>query len=195
MAYPVIPVIGFAIIILFGKRLPMKGSEIGVLSMLGSLVLSAGAASQWISRVNGAAEEQFITPVVRVWNWWQIGGMKFTIGQSIDGLSIIVLVVVAFISTLVQIYSLEYLRGDRRYTHFFAALTLFSAGMLAMVVAEDMILFLLGWEIMGLCSFMLIGHWWEEGANSRAALKAFFTVRTGDIGLARWHLDVVFRLQ
>jgi NADH-quinone oxidoreductase subunit L len=109
--------------------------------------------------------------------------MKFTIGQSIDGLSIIVLVVVAFISTLVQIYSLEYLRGDRRYTHFFAALTLFSAGMLAMVVAEDMILFLLGWEIMGLCSFMLIGHWWEEGANSRAALKAFFTVRTGDIGL------------
>jgi NADH-quinone oxidoreductase subunit L len=161
----------------------MKGSEIGVLSMLGSLVLSAGAASQWITRVNGAAEGQFITPVVRVWNWWQIGGMKFTIGQSIDGLSIIVLVVVAFISTLVQIYSLEYLRGDRRYTHFFAALTLFSAGMLAMVVAEDMILFLLGWEIMGLCSFMLIGHWWEEGANSRAALKAFFTVRTGDIGL------------
>lgn len=180
---PVIPVIGFAIIILFGKRLPMKGSEIGVLSMLGSLVLSAGAASQWITRVNGAAEEQFITPVVRVWNWWQIGGIKFTIGQSIDGLSIIVLVVVAFISTLVQIYSLEYLRGDRRYTHFFAALTLFSAGMLAMVVAEDMILFLLGWEIMGLCSFLLIGHWWEEGANSRAALKAFFTVRTGDVGL------------
>lgn len=180
---PVIPVIGFAIIILFGKRLPMKGSEIGVLSMLGSLVLSAGAASQWITRVNGAAEEQFITPVVRVWNWWQIGGIKFTIGQSIDGLAIIVLVVVAFISTLVQIYSLEYLRGDRRYTHFFAALTLFSAGMLAMVVAEDMILFLLGWEIMGLCSFLLIGHWWEEGANSRAALKAFFTVRTGDVGL------------
>jgi NADH-quinone oxidoreductase subunit L len=180
---PIIPVIGFAIIILFGKRLPMKGSEIGVLSMLGSLALSAGAASQWITRVNGAAEGQFITPVVRVWNWWQIGGMKFTIGQSIDGLSVIVLVVVAFISTLVQIYSLEYLRGDRRYTHFFAALTLFSAGMLAMVVAEDMILLLLGWEIMGLCSFMLIGHWWEEGANSRAALKAFFTVRTGDIGL------------
>jgi NADH-quinone oxidoreductase subunit L len=109
--------------------------------------------------------------------------MQFTIGQHIDGLTVVVLFVVAFISTLVQIYSLEYLRGDRRYTHFFAALTLFSAGMLAMVIAEDMILFLLGWEIMGLCSFMLIGHWWEDGANSRAALKAFFTVRTGDVGL------------
>ncbi|MFM8504284.1 MAG: NADH-quinone oxidoreductase subunit L, partial [Acidimicrobiaceae bacterium] len=64
-----------------------------------------------------------------------------------------------------------------------AALTLFSGGMLAMVLADNMILFLLGWEIMGLCSFMLIGHWWEEDANSRAALKAFFTVRTGDVGL------------
>ena len=180
---PIVPAIGFAFIILFGKRLPMKGSELGVLSMLGALVLSAGAAYQWIQRVNSGGEEQFISPVVRTWKWWPIGDAPLTIGQSIDGLAVIVLVVVAFISTLVQIYSIEYLRGDRRYTHFFAALTLFSAGMLAMVIAEDTILLLLGWEIMGLCSFMLIGHWWEDGANSRAALKAFFTVRTGDMGL------------
>jgi len=180
---PVVPAIGFALIILFGKSLPKKGSEIGVLSMLASLALAAGAAYQWIARVNSASYEQFVEPVVRTWNWWTIGGVDLTIGQSIDGLAVIVLVVVAFISTLVQIYSLEYLHGDRRYTHFFAALTLFSAGMLAMVIAEDTILFILGWEIMGLCSFMLIGHWWEEGANSRAALKAFFTVRTGDMGL------------
>ena len=93
------------------------------------------------------------------------------------------LLLVSFISLLVQIFSLEYLRGDRRYTHFFAALTLFSAGMLVMVLAENMVQLILGWEIMGLCSFMLIGHWWEEEANSRAALKAFFTVRVGDIGL------------
>lgn len=180
---PVVPAIAFALIILFGKRLPMKGSELGVLSMFTSLVLSAGAAYQWVQRVNSATEEQFIKPVIRSWSWWTSGGFDFVIGQHIDGLSIVVLLVVAFISTLVQIYSLEYLRGDRRYTHFFAALTLFSAGMLAMVLADNMILFLLGWEIMGLCSFMLIGHWWEEDANSRAALKAFFTVRTGDVGL------------
>ena len=180
---PIVPAIGFALIILFGKRLPMKGSEVGILSMLASLVLSGGAAYQWIARVNSGGEEQFISPVVRTWKWWPIGDAPLTIGQSIDGLAVIVLVVVAFISTLVQIYSVEYLRGDRRYTHFFAALTLFSAGMLAMVIAEDTILLLLGWEIMGLCSFMLIGHWWEDGANSRAALKAFFTVRTGDMGL------------
>ena len=180
---PIVPAIGFALIILFGKRLPMKGSEVGILSMLTSLVLSGGAAYQWIARVNSGGEEQFISPVVRMWKWWPIGDAPLTIGQSIDGLAVIVLVVVAFISTLVQIYSVEYLHGDRRYTHFFAALTLFSAGMLAMVIAEDTILLLLGWEIMGLCSFMLIGHWWEDGANSRAALKAFFTVRTGDMGL------------
>ena len=180
---PVVPVIAFALIILFGKRLPMKGSELGVLSMLSSLVLAAGAGYQWIQRTNSATEEQFVEPVVKSWSWWRSGGFDFGIGQHIYGLSVLVLIVVAFISTLVQIYSLEYLRGDRRYTHFFAALTLFSGGMLAMVLADNMILFLLGWEVMGLCSFMLIGHWWEDDANSKAALKAFFTVRTGDAGL------------
>ena len=180
---PVVPVIAFVLIILFGKRLPMKGSELGVLSMLSSFVLAAGAGYQWIQRTNSATEEQFVEPVIKSWSWWRSGGFDFGIGQHIDGLSVLVLIVVAFISTLVQIYSLEYLRGDRRYTHFFAALTLFSGGMLAMVLADNMILFLLGWEVMGLCSFMLIGHWWEDDANSKAALKAFFTVRTGDAGL------------
>jgi NADH-quinone oxidoreductase subunit L len=83
----------------------------------------------------------------------------------------------------VQIYSTEYVKGDRRYTHFFAAITLFSAGMLVMVLAENMVQLILGWEIMGLCSFLLIGHWWEDADNSRAAVKAFLTVRVGDVGL------------
>ena len=70
---PVIPAIGFAIIIFFGKKLPMKGSEIGLLSMFASLVLAGGAAMQWIDRVNSGTKEQFIAPVVRTWDWWQIG--------------------------------------------------------------------------------------------------------------------------
>ncbi|PHX72159.1 MAG: NADH-quinone oxidoreductase subunit L, partial [Acidimicrobium sp.] len=180
---PVIPALSFFLIIFFGKRMPKKGSEFGVASMFGALVFAGGAAYQWIQRVNGAPEGAFISPVVKTWTWWQNSGVSFGIGQHVDGLTVAILLVVAFISTLVQIYSLEYLRGDRRYTHFFASLTLFSAGMLNMVVAENMIQLILGWEIMGLCSFLLIGHWWEEGANSRAALKAFFTTRTGDIGL------------
>ncbi|MEJ7721631.1 MAG: proton-conducting transporter membrane subunit [Ilumatobacteraceae bacterium] len=133
--------------------------------------------------VAAEGEGGFVEPVIRSWTWWESGGFEFGIGQHIDGLAVMALLLVAFISLLVQIFSLEYVRGDRRYTHFFAALTLFSAGMLVMVLAENMVQLLLGWEIMGLCSFMLIGHWWEEEDNARAALKAFLTVRVGDIGL------------
>jgi NADH-quinone oxidoreductase subunit L len=207
---PLIPGVGFAIIILFGRRLPMKGSEIGLASMAASLVLSIGAAVQWMQRTDsadhgngegaagavsgfarsvfpraaeGEGAEPYIEPVIRKWVWWQNSGLEFGIGQHIDGLAVMLLFLVAFISLLVQVFSLDYVRGDRRYTHFFAALTLFSAGMLVMVLAENMVQIILGWEIMGLCSFMLIGHWWEDQANSRAALKAFFTVRVGDVGL------------
>jgi len=122
---PIIPALSFFLIIFFGKRMPKKGSEFGVASMIGALVFSAGAAYQWIQRVNGAPEGAFISPVVKTWTWWQNSGVSFGIGQHVDGLTVAILLVVAFISTLVQIYSLEYLRGDRRYTHFFASLTLF----------------------------------------------------------------------
>jgi NADH-quinone oxidoreductase subunit L len=180
---PIVPAVAFFLIIFLGKRMPRGGSEFGIASMAVSLFLSVMAAWQWIDRVGSVEEGTWVGPVVRTWTWWQNAGVPLGIGLHVDGLTVTILVVVAFISTLVQIYSLEYLRGDRRYTHFFASLTLFSAGMLNMVVAENMIQLILGWEIMGLCSFMLIGHWWEDGANSRAALKAFFTTRTGDVGL------------
>lgn len=202
-----IPVIGFAIIIAFGKKLPMKGAEIGLASMASSLVIAVGAGIQWMQRTNSAEEhseeaigllqtfgrslpsategeaEPFIAPVVKTWVWWQNSGLEFGIGSSIDGLAVLILALVAFIALLVQVFSLDYVRDDRRYTHFFAAITLFAGGMLIMVMAENMVQLLLGWEMMGLTSFMLIGHWWEEEANSRAALKAFFTVRVGDVGL------------
>jgi NADH-quinone oxidoreductase subunit L len=179
---PVIPSVAFFAIILFGKKLPKGGSEVALASMIASLVIAAGTASQWISRVNDSHGEE-AKPVIKQWTWWQSGGTKFGIGQHIDGLAVMALVLVTFISTLVLLYSTEYVRGDRRFTHFFASLTLFSSGMLAMVVAPNMVQLILGWEIMGLCSFLLIGHWWEEEANSRAALKAFLTVRVGDTGL------------
>ena len=139
-----IPAIGFAIIIAFGKRLPMKGSEIGLLSMFASLVLATGAAIQWIQRTNSADEGgesafgvvqsitrslprategeklPFIEPVVTSWVWWSDGNLEFGIGSSVNGLAILLLWLVAFISFLVQIFSLDYVRGDRRYTHFFA---------------------------------------------------------------------------
>jgi NADH-quinone oxidoreductase subunit L len=201
-----VPVIGFAIIILFGKRLPMRGAEVGIGSMAISLVLALGALVQWVQRTDSAGGEEgatglihaigrsvprategeaqpFIEPVTTTWVWWQNAGLEFGIGSLANGLSVVLLALVAFITLLVLIYSIEYVRGDRRFTHFFAAMTLFAGGMLIMVMAPNMVQLILGWEIMGLTSFMLIGHWWEEQANSRAALKAFFTVRVGDVGL------------
>ncbi len=183
---PVIPAVAFFLILFVGKKLPRGGSELGLASMVTSLTLAAGMTYQFISAIGDHHAETGnyeIEPVVREVVWWQSNPFEFGLGQQIDGLSVMLLLLVTFISTLVQIYSLEYVKGDRRYTHFFAALTLFSAGMLAMVLAPNMVQLILGWEIMGLCSFMLIGHWWEEKANSEAALKAFFTVRVGDVGL------------
>src|SRR4051794_39413534 len=184
---PLIPGVAFAVIILFGKFeingrrvLPLAGSEIGLGSMVVALILAIGTAYQWIHYVRGVADPE---PITKSWTWWQVGGVPFGLGEHIDGLAVTMLLLVTLISTLVQIYSLEYVRGDRRFTHFFASLTLFSGGMLTMVLAENMVQLILGWEIMGLCSFLLIGHWWEEEANSRAALKAFLTVRVGDVGL------------
>jgi len=202
-----IPVIGFAIILFFGKKLPMKGAEVGLASMAGSLVIAVGAGVQWMQRTNSADKQgeeavgliqafgrtlpsaaegetkAFIAPVTTTWVWWQNSGLEFGIGSAVDGLAILILALVAFIALLVMVFSVDYVRDDRRYTHFFAAITLFAGGMLIMVMAENMVQLILGWEIMGLTSFMLIGHWWEEEANSRAALKAFFTVRVGDVGL------------
>jgi NADH-quinone oxidoreductase subunit L len=154
-------------------------------SALGRTVAAFGRSVIPRAEEAGGTEhiKAFVGPVIKSFAWWQSGGTTFGIGSHADGLSITLIFVVTLISTLVQIYSLEYVRGDRRFTHFFGALTLFSAGMLAMVLAENTIQLLLGWEIMGLCSFLLIGHWWEERANSEAALKAFWTVRVGDVGL------------
>src|SRR5207244_12089496 len=101
----------------------------------------------------------------------------------VDGLTVMMLLVVTFISLMVHIYSVGYMHGDRRFTFFYAALSLFTASMLMLVVAENTLQLLVGWELVGVCSFMLIGHWWEEEVNSSAAIKAFITTRVGDVGL------------
>ena len=109
--------------------------------------------------------------------------MDFDVGILVDGLSVMMLFVVTFISLLVHVYSTDYVHGDIRYTHFFAFLSLFTASMLMLVISATTVQFITSWELVGVCSFVLIGHWWEEQKNSDAALKAFITNRVGDIGL------------
>jgi NADH-quinone oxidoreductase subunit L len=201
---PAIPAVSFLLILFFGKHMPKKGSEIGIVALSASFILACVAVYQWIDRVEtasggkesglralgrgvfgaeGGHGEAVVTPVVHHFTWWQNGGIEFGVGIRMDGLAVMMLFVVTLISLLVHIYSLAYLKGDVRYTHYYAMLSLFTAAMLTLVVADNTLQLLLGWEGVGLCSFALIGHWWEEGANSRAALKAFLTTRTGDIGL------------
>ena len=178
---PALPATSFLVILFFGKRTRGKGAYIGIAAVAAAFVLACVTAVQWIDRVNSTAHA--VRPVTEQVTWWQNGPIKFGVGTYVDGLTVMMLFVVTIISLLVQIYSTAYMRGDRRYTWYFAALSLFTASMLVLVVASNTVELLVGWELVGVCSFMLIGHWWEEPANSRAAIKAFLTTRTGDIGL------------
>ncbi len=201
---PTIPAVSFVLILFFGKRMPRKGSEIGILAVGASFVLSCITAIEWIQRVNDAADAHglgvlnafgkgfmvsgeethaVVQPVIHNITWWSNGGVDFSVGTQIDGLAVMMLFVVTLISLLVHVYSTAYMHDDVRYTYFYAALSLFTASMATLVVASNTLQLLVGWELVGLCSFMLIGHWWEEKANSSAAMKAFLTTRTGDIGL------------
>ena len=133
---------------------------------------------------SGAGEARpVVEPVVHRITWLQSGGTKFQVGTMVDGLTAMMLFVVTTISLLVHIFSTDYVSGDRRYTHYFAFLSLFTSAMLFYVLAENTLQMIVGWELVGLCSFALIGHWWEEKPNSDAALKAFLTNRVGDVGL------------
>ena len=172
---PLIPALSYFVILFFGKRLPKKGAESGIFAVAASFVLALLVASEWISHGQVAH---------RAWEWFDWGGEHpIEIGLAVDGLTVMMFVVVTFVSLMVHVYSVGYMHGDVRFTHFFASLSLFTASMLFMVMADNLLQLMIGWELVGLCSFKLIGHWFEEKANSSAALKAFFTTRTGDVGL------------
>ncbi|MGH9182398.1 MAG: NADH-quinone oxidoreductase subunit 5 family protein [Acidimicrobiales bacterium] len=149
-----------------------RGVEAGEAEQMG-----AGAEGE------GGQEEPIREAVRRTATWWRIGDVEVTVGTHVDGFTVVMLFVVTTISLLVHVFSTSYMLGDVRVTYFFAGLSLFTSGMLLLVVASSTLLLLFGWEVMGLCSFMLIGHWWEKRENSDAAVKAFLTTRIGDAGL------------
>jgi NADH-quinone oxidoreductase subunit L len=129
--------------------------------------------------------EPIRAPVTRHWEWFNNGQIKIEAGTTADGVAVVLCFVVSLISLLVHVFSFSYMHGDERFTHYYAALSLFTTGMFILVTSSNTLQALFGWEMMGLCSFMLIGHWWDRDGskNSNAALKAFFTTRTGDVGL------------
>jgi NADH-quinone oxidoreductase subunit L len=170
---PLLPFVSFWAILFFGKRTRSRGHAFGiaaigiawVLSLIGFVTLAAGNAS-----------------VHKSWTWIHFGDFELELGMNYDFLCGIMFVVVTSISLLVQIYSTGYMHDDKRYTWFYAALSLFTSSMLFLVIANNLLQMLVGWEGVGVCSYFLIGHFWEEKENSSAAIKAFITTRVGDIG-------------
>jgi NADH-quinone oxidoreductase subunit L len=123
-------------------------------------------------------------PLERAIDWSPLGGgFVFELGMLVDGLTAVMLLLVTTVSFMVHIYSREYMRGEPRYTYFFAMLGLFTFSMLLLVVANNLLLAVIGWELVGLCSYLLIGFYWEGKSNQDAGNKAFLTTKFGDVGL------------
>ncbi|WP_344247277.1 NADH-quinone oxidoreductase subunit L, partial [Actinocorallia libanotica] len=111
------------------------------------------------------------------------GGPPILVGLSVDGLSALLGLLVGVVALAVQIYSVAYMRDEPRYSSYAAFVSLFTSAMLLVVFARDLMVLYVGWEVMGICSYFLVGHHWEDKANSRAAAKAFLVTRVGDAGL------------
>ncbi len=114
--------------------------------------------------------------------WVVVGPLEVDIGITLDGLTAIMLIVVTSVSLLVQFYSQEYMRGDPGYNRYYAFMSLFTASMLGLVLASNIMQLFVFWELVGLCSYLLIGFWFYKDSARRAATKAFLVTRLGDLG-------------
>jgi NADH-quinone oxidoreductase subunit L len=130
--------------------------------------------------VLASAEDHPLTAVSHATSWTPTGSVALHVGTRVDGLAAVVAVMVAVVALAVQVYSTAYMAGDRRYASYAAEISLFTAAMLLVVVASDLFELLIGWEVMGLCSYLLIGHYWETEVARAAAVKALITTRIGD---------------
>jgi NADH-quinone oxidoreductase subunit L len=139
-----------------------------------------GPAAALLVSVLVALDEPWVSP--RLDAGFASPVQPFPAATLVDGLSISVAIMVCFIATLVQIYSIGYMRNESRYASYSAFISLFTAAMLAVVVSGDLLTLVVGWEVMGLCSYLLIGQNWEQQEARRAAVKAFLVTKIGDIG-------------
>ena len=122
-------------------------------------------------------------PEAHTVDWLSLGGVTFSMGFYLDSVTVVMLIVVTLVSSLVHIFSMGYMHGDPRYPRFFAYLSLFSFSMLFLVVSDNLLGIYIGWELVGLCSYLLIGFWFEKDSAANACKKAFLTTRVGDVGM------------
>ncbi|MGE3151791.1 MAG: NADH-quinone oxidoreductase subunit L [Nitrospiraceae bacterium] len=177
---PVLPLIGFLVLAVAGGRFSRT-----MIALVG--VGSVGLAMT----LTGFVGVAFIgsSPPARaysqtLWTWLDVSGFAPAIGFYLDPLSLVMAVVITLVGFLIHVYSSEFMIGDEGYRRFFAYMNLFVAAMLTLVLADNLLLLYLGWEGVGLCSYLLIGFWYREPANGAAAQKAFIVTRLGDVALA-----------
>ncbi len=170
---PALPLAAYVLHLIFGRRAGERTALFGIVALALSTLLSLAILVQV---AHGAAIDRSVP-------WLRIGGLQVRMGFAVGPLEAVMLAMVSFISCFIEVYSMGYMHGDRRYNRFFSNVTLFVAAMLTAVIANNLLLFFAAWEVMGLCSYLLIGHWFEDPANCRAATKAFMVTRIGDVGL------------
>ncbi|HJZ40554.1 MAG TPA: NADH-quinone oxidoreductase subunit L [Bacteroidales bacterium] len=176
---PIMPLLGFLILACCGSRMSKQ------------MIAFTGAVSVGISvlitLITGLAF--LVTPpagnvvVVNLWQWFSTGGLALSIVFRLDALSLVFIFVITFIGFLIHVYSIDFMAGDEGYARFFAYMNLFVGSMLILVLADNLLLLYLGWEGVGLCSYLLIGFWYREPVNGYAARKAFIITRIGDTAM------------
>lgn len=177
---PALPLAGFTVLALVGRRLPRRAvAAVGVGSVALSFGVFVAILVRWLLAPRpGDAYTQVL------WRWIEVAGFTSDIALYLDPLALVMTGVVTGVGALIHLYSAEYMEADEGYARFFASMNLFVASMLLLVLADDLLLLYLGWEGVGLCSYLLIGFWYRDPANGRAARKAFVVTRIGDAAMA-----------
>ena len=177
-----IPAYGFGaffVIAVVGRYLPTRGAFLSVLAILAGFVTFWPVLADLLERGLPATVGQYHF----VHEWFGAGDLEVAWGIIVDPLSVVMLGLVTFVALGVQVYSLSYMRNDPRFGWYFAVHSLFAASMLTLVLADNLLLLYMVWELVGFCSYLLIGFWFERRPAAEAAKKAFITTRIGDVGL------------
>lgn len=176
----VAPLVGFALLGLARGRIPENlAALLGVGSIGVAALATLNAGWQFL---NQPPADGFVA--VRLWTWMQVGNFAPSFTLRLDALSLVMMGVITGVGFFIHLFASWYMRGDPGYTRFFAYMNLFVASMLVLVLGDDLLFLYLGWEGVGLASYLLIGFWYEDPANGRAARKAFIVTRIGDTALA-----------
>ena len=177
---PAFPLAGFALLALGGGRLtPRHIAWIGTGSVAASALVALLITPEFLAGLPQTAHYR-----QSLWTWVDTAGFTAGVTWYLDALSLLMTLVITGVGFLIHLYSVEYMAGDEGYRRFFAYMNLFIASMLTLVLADDLLLLYLGWEGVGLCSYLLIGFWYQDAGNGAAAQKAFLVTRAGDTAFA-----------